>query len=201
MKSKLVFGIMALVMVTIGNSQTKVEEKTKKTDGSIPLDEKLQAIRENFKRLNAVANWSAITAAPIWDSAEGGDATYYFLDKNLEKIITQQFGETFQLLTEYYLKDGKLSFVFQRVYRYNRPIYNTEKLKEKYPDMVVFDFKKSKIVEGRSYFNEGKLIHQVKDKDLGDPFAYDAPLEDQKRILTDFKRLLKLEKSATNDQN
>ena len=52
---------------------------------------------------------------------------------------------------------------------------------------------KSEIIEDRSYFENGKLLHQLNNQDCGSPFKNDYLLEEQKRIKTDYEKLLKLE--------
>lgn len=87
------------------------------------LTERLKPIRKNFKRINSIAKWTSTYNKELDESTEGGEATCYFSDGVLEKIVTRHFGETFQQLTEYYLLNGQLSFVFEKSYKYNRPIY------------------------------------------------------------------------------
>lgn len=154
------------------------------------LTERLKPIRENFKRINSFTNWTFIDTKELWETTEGGEVKYYYQNGQLEKIVTRHFGETFQQLNEYYLMNGQLSFVFEKTYKYNRPMYyDTTAMKEN-NDTEAFDFEKSEIVEDRSYFENGKLLHQLNNQDCGSPFADDYLLEEQKRIKTDFEKLL-----------
>jgi len=156
------------------------------------LTERLKPIRENFKRINSFTNWTFIDTKELWETTEGGEVKYYYQNGQLEKIVTRHFGETFQQLNEYYLMNGQLSFVFEKTYKYNRPMYyDTTAMKEN-NDTEAFDFEKSEIVEDRSYFENGKLLHQLNNQDCGSPFADDYLLEEQKRIKTDFEKLIKL---------
>ncbi len=179
------------------NDSIQLTESYKQEDLPINdyLTSELQPVRDNFKRLNAIKKWAKIKKIKLLESTEGGEATYYFQNKNLEKIITHNFGETFQKLTEYYLKNGKLSFVFEKTLQYNRPIYYDSIAKKENHDTEEFDINKSEIIEERSYFNNGKLLHQINNQDCGAPFAEEYLLEEQKRILTAFEKLLKLEKT------
>jgi hypothetical protein len=156
------------------------------------LTERLKPIRANFKRINSISNWTTIKTKDIRETTEGGEATYYYQNEQLEKIVTRHFGETFQQLTEYYLVDGQLSFVFEKSYKYNRPMYYDSPAKKENNDTEEFDFEKSEIVEEKSYFENGKLLYQLNNQDCGSPFADDYLLEEQKRIKTDFKKLSKL---------
>ena len=145
------------------------------------LTDRLKPIRANFKRINSIANWTFIDTLNIEDeSIEGGEAAFYFQNKQLEKILKRNFGEMSQWLTEYYLLNGQLSFVFERRYQYNRYFLDKE-----------FDFDKSEIIEDRSYFENGKLLHQINNQDCGSPFANDYLLEEQKRIKTYFDKLIR----------
>lgn len=154
------------------------------------LTERMKPIRDNFKRINSIANWTSITTEDIWESTEGGVAKYYYLNGTLEKILTRHFGETGQLLTEYYLQDGKLSFVFEKSYQYNRLIYHDATLMKELGDTEIFDMAKSQITEDRNYIENGELIHQLSNLDCGAPFASDYLLQEQKRINVDFNRLM-----------
>lgn len=156
------------------------------------LTERLKPIRANFKRINSIANWTTIETKDIWETTEGGKAKYYYKDGQLEKITTRHFGETFQLLTEYYLLKGQLSFVFEKSYKYNRPMYYDSTSMKENKDIEAFDFEKSEIVEDRSYFENAKLLHQINSQDCGSPFADDYLIKEQKRIKTDFDKLIKL---------
>ena len=69
--------------------------------------------------------------------------------------------------------------------------YDSTSMKEN-NDTEAFDFEKSEIVEDRSYFENGKLLHQLNNQDCGSPFAEDYLLEEQKRIKTDVEKLIKL---------
>lgn len=169
----------------------KIEESFNQIDSTFDksLDEKLLPIKENFKRINSIENknWSSITSRFLEGSTEGGEVTYYHLKNNLEKIRAKQYGETYQVLTEYYLLNGKLSFVYQKALKYNLPIYMNnpdENSKE------VFDYKKSKIYESRYYFENGILIKQISDENSTSEYLK----ERQEEILRNFIKVLKLEK-------
>ena len=153
------------------------------------LTERLKPIRANFKRINSIAKWTTIKTKDIGETTEGGEANLFYLNGQLEKIMTRHFGETFQLLTEYYLLKGQLSFVFEKSYKYNRPFYHDSTAMN---DTETFDFEKSEIIEDRSYFDKEKLLLQLNNQDCGSPFTVEYLLEEQKRIKTDFKKLIKL---------
>lgn len=156
------------------------------------LTERLKPIRANFKRINSIANWTKIKTKDIWQTTEGGEAKFYYLNGQIEKITTRHFGEASQILTEYYLLKGQLSFVFKKSYKYNRPIYYDSISMKENNDTEAFDFDKSEIVEDRSYFDNGKLLHQINNQDCGIQLADDYLREEQKRIKVDFEKVIKL---------
>jgi hypothetical protein len=153
------------------------------------LADRLKPIRENFKRINSITKWTSTDKIDLDESTEGGEATFYYSAGILEKIVTRHFGETFQQLTEYYLLNGKLSFVFEKLYKYNRPVYYDSASVKENKDDQAFDFEKAEIIEDRSYFENEKLIHQVNNQDCGSPFAADYLLKVQKRLKTSFDKL------------
>jgi len=158
------------------------------------LVDELKPIRENFKRINTITNWSFIDKKELWETTEGGEAKFYYQKGKLEKIVTRHFGETFQALAEYYLNNEQISFVFEKYYNYNRPIYyDTTKMREN-NDNVFFDLDLSIVIEERSYFENGTLIHKLESQDCGAPFADDYLLEEQERIKTNFEKLIELVK-------
>ena len=159
------------------------------------LTDRLKPIRINFKRINSIKNWTSVDTEELSGSTEGGEAKYYFKKVQLEKIVARHYGETFQLQTEYYLLKGQLSFVFERRHKYNRPLYYDSTAMKENNDTEAFDFDKSEVIEDRSYFENGKLLHQINNQDRISPFADDYLLEEQKKIKADFDRLIEQTKS------
>ncbi|PWN66516.1 hypothetical protein [Chryseobacterium oncorhynchi] len=165
----------------------------KDTDTNEYLKDRLKPIQANFKRINSITNWTSIKKKDIeGESAEGGEATYYYKNKSLEKIMARHYGEMGQVLIEYYLLNGKLSFVFEKDYKYNRPLFYDVKAMKENNDTEAFDFEKSEIMETRNYFEKRNLIHIINSQDCGAPFSGSYMSEEEKSIKDDFKRLLKL---------
>jgi len=155
------------------------------------LPDSLKPIRENFKRINSITNWSQTIKKDLWETTEGGEANYYYSKGALEKISAIHYGETFKEITEYYLLNGELSFVFFRFYRYNRPIYYDSAAMKENKDDQSFDINKSKIYEVRYYVKNRKLIYLV----YKDAYAEDQGLlRGEVEINDDFDKLLKLGK-------
>ena len=172
----------------------KLEETFNKDDLQVNENHrvKLNPIRINFKRINSIVKWTDIKTIDIWETNEGGEAKFYYLNGQLEKITTKHFGETFQLLTEYYLLKNKLSFVFEKSYKYNRPIYYDTTSAKANNDKDSFEFKKTEILEERSYFDNGKLVHQLNNQDCGSSSSHSYLVKEENRIKTEFEKLLKL---------
>ena len=162
--------------------------------GNEYLITRLKPIRNNFKRINTINKWSSVISKNLLESIEGGEAKFYYSGGELEKIITRHFGETFQFLTEYYLLNGKLSFVFEKEYKYNRHFYFDSLAVKDSDDKEIYDFKKSEVIETRGYFENEKLIHQINNQDCGSPFTEDYLKEEQNRITESYQGLRKLER-------
>jgi hypothetical protein len=113
------------------------------------------------------------------DSSEGGEVTYYYSNELLEKVIVKRFGETGKKITEYYIQNNKLSFVFEKLTKYNNHINNEN-----------FNMDNAKITEERSYFENGKLIRQINNQDCGSPFALDYLEEENKRLNKEYNEIL-----------
>ncbi len=177
------------IVDTLIEKNILLKESFNAVDSAAPTNEmeELQPVRENFKRINASRKWTSIIKKDLLETAEGGEATYYYSGNDLEKITLRNYGETFQQLAEYYLLNGQLSFVFERSYRYNRPIYYDSAAMKANDDAETFDFNASEIAEVRSYFNHEKIILQLtKNKS---PTAKQILLEEQKRIIKEYNQL------------
>ena len=162
------------------------------------LADRLRPIRINFKRINSISSWTSTDERTIRESSEGGEAIYYYNHGILEKTVTHIYGETFQILTEYYLLNGQLSFVFEKTYQYNRPIYYDTAVMKESKDDQAFNIEKSEMLEDRSYFEKGKLIHQVNNQDCGTPFEAAYLLKKQMRLQTDFDSVIVRQQANKN---
>lgn len=152
--------------------------------------ESLKAIQLNFKRINSIAQWDQVKEVELFESTLGGFASYYFSKGKLEKIVAHYYGETFQEIDEYYLSKGELSFVFEKTYDYNRPIYWDTVNMKSFNDKEVFDFEKSTISEQRNYFHSGKLIQHLKSDAGGKSFTQKELKIEEARIEATFSDLV-----------
>lgn len=151
------------------------------------LNDHLLTIRKTVSHINSIEDWSSIVMKELSESTEGGKAKYYLFDGKLQKIISQHFGETFQLLTQYYIHDDKLCFVIEQRTNYNRPIYYDQEMMKENDDREAFDIDKSEIIEHRSYFENNRLLHQINNKDSTTNLS-----QEQNRIQNNFNKLLKM---------
>jgi hypothetical protein len=175
---------------TVRSNETFNENDTTNSKG---LKKQLKPIRSNFKRINSITKWTSVKKKNIeGESAEGGEATFYYTDKGMEKVIARHYGEMGQKLTEYYLLNEQLSFVFEKEHRYNRPLFYDAKAMKENNDTEAFDLKKSEITMIRNYFENGNIILINATTGRGYNISADYPAEQEKEIKEDFKRLLKL---------
>ncbi|WP_114821226.1 hypothetical protein [Chryseobacterium sp. KLBC 52] len=165
----------------------------KDSTGSKSLKNRIKPIQANFKRINSMTKWTSVKKKDIeGESAEGGESVFYYTDKGLEKVIARHYGEMGQMLIEYYLMNGQLSFVFEKEYRYNRPLfYDTKAMKEN-NDTQAFDFNKSEVITTRNYFENGNIIMISNTTGRGFNIGADYPSEQEKNLTERFKKLLKL---------
>lgn len=210
---KLLLGVLLFSFASCETKTSSVNKKSNKTkviktnnlipesknQTDIPVNDTLttilKPIRENFRRLNSIeyGNWSSVFTKEMEGTTEGGEVTFYHWNADLDKIVTKEYSETFQVLTEYYFLNGNISFVLQKTLNYNRPIYQNNAKMEEINDNEAFDLSKSKITAERFYFENEKLILQLSSKNNLPPLTVEYLKAEQKRILTKLNRILKLE--------
>ncbi len=122
--------------------------------------DKPSSIRANMERINAITSWTRVDTTELWNSSEGGEALFFFHQRQLEKITTEQLGETFRQTTEYYLLNGVLSLVLEKTLRYNRPIYYDTAAMREHNDTEAFDLARATLITNSSYFYNGQLIYR-----------------------------------------
>ena len=155
--------------------------------GNSNIESKIAQIRKDYKGTNAIKNYIVKEIEDDEQSIEGGVIRYYFQNRIVKKIITEYFGETWRGTTEYYIKNGKVYFIFERAKKYNVPYYvnvdwyrkNNMKVGE------VFDSKKSKISERSYYFDENEKLIQY--------------ISENKKIVENVQKLKEIEKNVLNE--
>jgi len=118
--------------------------------GESNIENKIAQIRKDYISTNAVKNYVVKEIENSEKSTDGGAIKYY--------------SESWNSLIEYYIKNGKVYFIYDRTQKYNVPYYiNANWYKENNLKVgEVFNSKKSKITEKRYYFDENeKLIQYI----------------------------------------
>lgn len=152
---------------------------------------RLEVIDANAMRIDAITTWTKTDTLELEDTTESGEATYFYHNGMLEKIVATYYGEMFQRTATYYLLDRQLSLVISTTYHYNRPLYYDEEMMLENDDSEAFDFDKSTLVAHRSYFEDGVLIHRPSDaKDT----TSTSEIDELPKIMAEFKSL-----TATNN--
>lgn len=128
----------------------------------------IDSIKASCSLINNIKKWPKIQSRELETTNEMGEANYYFFDKVLKRINTKEYGEGFQVLSEYYIKNDSLIFVFEKHLKYNRPIYVTRESVKDQDDKEYFDIQKSIITENRTYFITQKKICQKCDSNFAE---------------------------------
>ena len=132
--------------------------------GASNIEGKIAQIRKDFASTNAVKNYVIKEVEDPEQSTDGGVVKYYLQNGIVKKIVVEHFGESWNSLTEYYVKNGKVYFIFDKAEKYNVPYYVDSKWykENELKNGEVFDKRKSKFSEQRYYFDENeKLIRYI----------------------------------------
>ena len=154
--------------------------------GNVNVESKIAQIRKDYAPTSAIKNYIVKDLEDDEQSIEGGVIRYY-QNGIVKNIITEYFGETWRGTTEYYVKNGKVYFIFDKTEKYNVPYYvNAEWYKRDNMKVgEVFDSRKSKISEKRYYFDENmKLIRYV---------------GENKKIVENVQKLKEIEKNVLDE--
>lgn len=187
------FSLLFLAFLVFGCDSKKPKDSQDKdrvensSISSVGYNQKLEVVRANFKRINSIKHWTVIDSVELDDSTEGGQAKFYFANKQLQKIVAVYYGESGKNVIEYYLLDSKLSFVYREDIRYNRPIYWNES-----DDDEKFDSEKSAISKTRSYFFNDVLFEQIKETKESQEILKDHLEKQQESIQADYSSLKQL---------
>jgi len=87
------------------------------------IEGKITQIRKEFASTNAMKNYVIKEVEDSEQSTDGGVAKYYLQNGIVKKIVVEHFGESWNSLTEYYVKNGKVYFIFDKAEKYNVPYY------------------------------------------------------------------------------
>ena len=112
----------------------------------------VEQIIKDHHATNNYKNYAVTTADDNDKSSEGGVIEYYSRNGELKKIVTKYYGEGGKSITEYYVKNNNVYFIYDADYHYNAPSYIDK----------TFDKKKTKIKEKRYYFDpDGILVRYI----------------------------------------
>ena len=159
--------------------------------GNSNIESKIAQIRKDYKGTNAIKNYIVKKIEDDEQSIEGGVIRYYFQNGIVKKIITEYFGETWRGTTEYYVKNGKVYFIFDKTEKYNVPYYiNADWYRENDVEIgEVFDSKKSEIFEKRYYFDENMKLIRYTDENKKNIENVQKLKEIEKEILNEYSRI------------
>ena len=155
------------------------------------IENRIAQIRKDYANTNVVKNYVVKEIDDLEESTDGGIVKYYSQNGIVKKIIVEHYGESWNGLTEYYIKNGKVYFIFDKTEKYNVPYYvNADWYKRENVKVgEVFDNKKSKISEKWYYFDENmKLIRYVGENKKIDENVQKLK-EIEKKVLTEYFRI------------
>ena len=159
--------------------------------GNVNVESKIDQIRKDYASTNAIKNYIVKEIEDDEQSIEGGVIRYYFQNGIVKKIVVEHYGESWNGLTEYYIKNGKVYFIFDKTEKYNVPYYvNAEWYKRDNMKVgEVFDSRKSKISEKRYYFDENMKLIRYTDENKKNIENVQKLKEIEKEILNEYSRI------------
>ena len=108
---------------------------------------------------------------------------YRTKNNELRKFVVKHFAETGRLIQEFYVKNGKIYYLYQKKMTYNRPIGWTKAKAKESGDTEYFDLKKSEVEEAKYYFDFNENLVRF--------ISEDGSINDNQEILKVIKNDLK----------
>ncbi len=171
------------------------------TDSSVKEKDSVQLIKENFLKINAIKKWDSVVSKNLWLSLEGGYVNFYYKDGDFKKALVRYYGEMYQQITEYYFLENKLSFIYDKYYHYNVPMYLDSASAAKDGYDLFFNIDSSRIEETRSYLEKGKLFKIISNKENPQALTDDYRKSEQAKIDKNLSQLLKWAASKDSEFN
>lgn len=98
-------------------------EPTQTVTGDSDTAPAIQSIRRQYGAINKRAGkYKKVRKKLSGFSLEGGELVAYLDGPAVVKMVANHYGEMGRSVEEYYYQRGKLIFVFQKEYRYDRPL-------------------------------------------------------------------------------
>lgn len=141
------------------------------------VDSIIQSIRKEFTTINNYTGFKIEKSEVEGLSTEGGYIEKYTEGKVLRKAVLVLYGESGQLICEYYFAGGKLIFCFEKNETFDKHV------SEGPPTKIVSS------VESRFYFHNNKLIRWLSGNRIEEKSKYP---QREKEIMNDLKGDLKL---------
>jgi hypothetical protein len=140
MKKLTIIFVVALSSIVGGNSLAVSQAQP---EGAI------NNIRRQYSAINKLAaRHKRVKKELSGFSLEGGQLVAYFDGPAIAKMVATHYGEMGRTSEEYYYSSGKLIFVFEKVFHYNKPMSG----------------KVVRTVENRYYFDNDNLIRWIDEK-------------------------------------
>lgn len=144
---------------------------------SSKTDSIIKTIRKEFTAINNYTGFKKEKSEVEGLSTEGGYIEKYTEGKVLRKAVLVLYGESGQLICEYYFSGGKLIFCYEKNETYDQHV------SEGPPTKIVSS------VESRFYFQNNKLIRWLSGDRIEEKSKYP---QREKEIMNDLKGDLKL---------
>lgn len=157
---------------------------------------KQKAIEDMYRALRGKSDWATIDTISLGGPVKPGYVIYKNSGTGFDVIVAQKYDKFSNVKTEYYLQEGKPLFVYSFRYVYNRAIDYDSLAMVKNNDTEFYNPKKSKIVEVRDYFEDGKLIKQITNLAKSGNSSEEFLGKETYTVTKEIKRLMELREST-----
>ena len=114
--------------------------------GQVQSESSINDIRRQYAAINKrTSRLKKVKKELTGFSLEGGQLLVYLDGPAIVKLVATHYGEMGRTSEKYYYSNGKLIFVFEKVFHYNKPMTG----------------KVVRTVENRYYFDNGQMIRWV----------------------------------------
>jgi len=118
------------------------------------IDVIVKRIREKCIYINThLKEYKKIVKDNVDGNSEGEQIRGYVYKDSVKLIIEESYGESGKQVTEYYYDRNRVVFIYNREYKYSKPIYAPS-----------FNSKDYDLKESRFYFDNNKMIKWIDEK-------------------------------------